>query len=210
MDQFTRLVERMLPERASPLTRCLDPSALATPILAVEAVRRTIARSLAAVCGSIEMALTAASAGEPNRPGKDAMSVAEAADALRQAQVFLSDVAGPPDTDEEQRRLTSTLHALDHASRLAESASGEIDFGTMRDGGPDDVRAGQLCADAMRSATSIAGDVVAPPDIAQSPRIAPRDAASTPTEASLVQLERCAADLGELRGSHRSSTLGAV
>jgi phosphate:Na+ symporter len=37
--------------------------------------------------------------------------VREAADALRQAQVFLSDVAGPPDTDDEQRRLTSTLHA---------------------------------------------------------------------------------------------------
>lgn len=42
---FTRLVERILPERGSPLTRCLDSSALATPIVAVEAVRRTIARA---------------------------------------------------------------------------------------------------------------------------------------------------------------------
>src|SRR6201988_3877974 len=33
VDPFTRLVERILPERGSPLTRCLDPSALATPIL---------------------------------------------------------------------------------------------------------------------------------------------------------------------------------
>ncbi|HEY2528619.1 MAG TPA: hypothetical protein VGJ20_11850 [Xanthobacteraceae bacterium] len=53
IDRFTRLVERILPERGSPLTRCLDPSALATPIVAVEAVRRTIARTLAAVCGSV-------------------------------------------------------------------------------------------------------------------------------------------------------------
>src|SRR5215813_7215309 len=35
IDRFTRLVERILPERGSPLARCLDPSALATPIVAV-------------------------------------------------------------------------------------------------------------------------------------------------------------------------------
>src|SRR5262245_28150543 len=52
--RFTRLVEHILPERGSPLTRCLDPSALASPIVAVEAVRRTIARALAAMCGSTE------------------------------------------------------------------------------------------------------------------------------------------------------------
>ncbi len=46
IDRFTQFVERMLPERGSQLTRCLDPSALATPIAAVEAVRRTIARAL--------------------------------------------------------------------------------------------------------------------------------------------------------------------
>src|SRR6185369_9211471 len=54
IDRFTRLVERILPERGSPLTRCLDSSALATPIVAVEAERRTIARALATVCCSIE------------------------------------------------------------------------------------------------------------------------------------------------------------
>src|SRR5262249_56452277 len=41
IDQFTRFVERILPERTSALTRCLDPAALAIPIAAVEAVRRT-------------------------------------------------------------------------------------------------------------------------------------------------------------------------
>ena len=70
IDSFTRLVERILPERGSPLTRCLDPSALATPIVAVEAVRRTIARALVAVCSSIEPTLAAASRGEPIRPRK--------------------------------------------------------------------------------------------------------------------------------------------
>src|SRR5262250_2315293 len=58
--RFTRLVEHILPERGSPLTRCLDPSALASPIVAVEAVRRTIARALVAVCSSVEPTLAAA------------------------------------------------------------------------------------------------------------------------------------------------------
>jgi phosphate:Na+ symporter len=209
IDRFTRLVERILPERGSPLTRCLDPSALATPIVAVEAVRRTIARALAAVCGPVEAALVAETRGQPV-PGKDAISVHEAVDALRQAQVFLSDVAGPPDTDDEQRRLTSTLHALDHASRLAETAGG-IDLGPVR-GGPDDARAGRLCADAMRIATSVADDVAVLPGIDQSPRASPAASAAEAlsTDEALFQLERCATELEKLQRTHRSATLGAV
>jgi phosphate:Na+ symporter len=215
IDRFTQFVERILPERGSRLTRCLDPSALATPIVAVEAVRRTIGRALTAVCCSVEAALGAASRGEPVRPGKDAISVPEAADALRQSQIFLSDVAGPPDSNDEQQRLTSTLHALDHASRLTEIAGGEIQFGAAG-GGPDDARAGQLCADAMRSAASIAGEVASPPDINQSSGTMPvsygtdADAAAVSTEQALVQLERCAAELKELQRGCRSATLGAV
>jgi len=217
IDRFTRLVERILPERASPLTRYLDPSALETPIVAVEAVRRMIARALEAVCGSVEAALAPVNGDEPARRAKDAISVPEAADALRQAQVFLSDVTGPPDSDDEQRRLTSTLHALDHASRLAETANGKIDFGTLGSG-PDDARAGQLCADAMRSATSVAGEVESPPDIGQAPRATPAppnsdptsDAVAASTEEALVQLERSATQLKEMQRSYRSATLGAV
>jgi phosphate:Na+ symporter len=140
IDHFTRLVEHILPERGSPLTRCLDPSALATPMVAVEAVRRTLARALIVLCGLVQAALAAAESGEPFRPRKG-ISAAEAAEALREARVFLSDVTGPPDSDDEQRRLTSTLHALDHAVRMAETASSEVDFGTVR-AGPDDARAG--------------------------------------------------------------------
>ena len=204
IERFTRLVERILPERGSLLTRWLDPSALATPIVAVEAVRRTIARALAAVCGSLEAALVAETRGEPV-PRRDAIWVHEAGDALRQAQVFLSDVAGPPDTDEDQRRLTSTLHALDHASRLAETAAA-IDFGTVR-GGPDDSRAGELCADAMRIATAVAVDVAVPPN---EPSPAATGTQALSTDEALVQLERRATELDTLQRSHRSVTLGAV
>jgi phosphate:Na+ symporter len=205
IDRFTRLVERILPERGSPLTQCLDPSALATAFVAVEAVRRTIARALVAVCGAVDGSLAAASRDQPVRPRKDAVSLSEAADALRQAQVFLSDVPGPPDSDDEQRRLTSTLHALDHASRLAETATAGIDWTTVR-GGPDDERAGQLCADAMQSAAAVAGEVAAP--VSQSPPVPL--AASAPAEEALAQLERCAAELSALRAGHRRATLAEV
>ena len=127
---------------------------------------------------------------------------------MRQAKVFLSDVAGPPDTDDEQLRLTSTLHALDHASRLAETVGG-IDFGTVR-GGPDEARAGALCADAMRIATSLADDVALLPSIDQPDSPAASDARALSTDKALVQLEGCTTELEKLQRTHRSATLGAV
>ncbi len=123
VDKFTRFVERILPERGSPLTRCLDPAALATPIAAVEGARRTVARALEAMCGFINARLEANNPGGAVRSAD--VSITEAAAALRQTQVFITDVSGPPETEEDQRRLTSTLHALDHASRLAEAAGKE-------------------------------------------------------------------------------------
>jgi len=207
---FTRFVERLLPERSSPLTRCLDPSALATPIAAVEAVRRTVARALRVVCRSVDVTLAATTGGGLVRQPKDAISVPEAADALRQAQVFMSDVNGPPESDDEQRRLTSTLHALDHASRLAETMGEEAAFGTVSSG-PDDVRAAQLCAEAMRNAASIAGGVAALPEHEMpGSSEAALDTPATSAEDALVRLERCAKALVELRSTHRAATLSAV
>jgi phosphate:Na+ symporter len=62
---------------------------------------------------------------------KGAPSAQEAAEALERALEFMSDVSGPPETDDEQRRITSTLHALDHATLLAEIA-GEASFKTAK------------------------------------------------------------------------------
>jgi phosphate:Na+ symporter len=200
VDWFTRLVERILPERGSPLTRYLDRSALETPIVAVEAVRRTVARALATICGSVEARLAGRT--EPIRVGKETVSVPDAADALSQAQIFLSDVTGPPDTEEEQQSLTSTLHALDYASRLADAASAVINVGSL-DGGPEDIRAATLCAEAMGSAILIARSVEPPPDMAESPHL-------VSTDNALAELERCKTELQQLRRTHRSVTLGAV
>ena len=208
--RFTQLVERILPERGSPLTRCLDPPALATPIVAVEAVRRTVARVLLTVCGSVEAALAGRAA--PVRLGKEAVTVQDAAEALRHAQKFLSDVTGPPETDDEQQRLTSVLHALDHASRLTEAANGGVNFATVGDG-PEDIRARELCEEAMRTAAAIARAVAAPvpPLVAASRRA---DAMAGPravrTDEAIAELDRCRTQLGEVLRTHRSATLGAV
>ena len=212
IDRFTRFVERILPERGSPLTRCLDPAALVTPIAAEEAVRRTVARSLGTMCGSIGEVLTAAKHGTSVR----AVSVTEASDALRQAGEFMSEASGPPESEEEQERLTSTLHALDHASRLAEVAGEKGELGSVP-GGFEDVRAAGLCAEAMRNAVLIAGEVGALPDARD--QIAPVEAIDgdkevaangAPTEQAMVQLEHCAKTLRELQRAHREVTLSSV
>lgn len=212
IDRFTRFVERILPERGSPLTRCLDPAALVTPLAAEEAVRRTVARSLGTMCGSIGEVLTAAEHGTSVR----AVSLTEASDALRQAGEFISEASGPPESEQEQERLTSTLHALDHASRLAEVAGEKGELGSVP-GGSEDVRAAGLCAEAMRNAVLIAGEVGALPDARD--QAAPVEALDgqkevaangVPTEQAIVQLEHCANTLRELQRAHREVTLSSV
>jgi phosphate:Na+ symporter len=216
IDRFTRFVERILPERASPLTRCLDPAALETPIAAEEAVRRTVARSLGTMCGSIGEALTATNHGTPVRAGKEAVSVTEASDALRQAREFMSEASAPPESGEEQERLTSTLHALDHASRLAEVASEKGELRSVPSGS-EDVRAAELCAEAMRNAVLIAGEVGALPDgpdpaAPVEPLDGQKEVAGNgaPTEQAMLQLEHCAITLSELQRAHRKATLSSV
>ena len=149
---------------------------------------------------------------------KSAASVTEAAEALEKALKFLSDVSGPPEDEDEQRRVTSTLHALDHATRLAETASGKAVFTTAK-GGPEDVRAAEFCAEAMQCAASVVAEVAAEPaDIDRArPIKARRNATGSPeadatlaAPAALVRLEEAAKALGALRLAHRSATLGKV
>jgi phosphate:Na+ symporter len=201
IERFTRLVERIVPERASPLTRCLDPSALMTPIAAVEAVRRTVARALGVLCGAVAATLGAASRPEPERQGRDGATLLQASDALRQARAFVSGVSEPPASHEEQRRLTETLYALDYASRLSELTGPSVTIGVPR-GDADDARARELSGEAMRAAVVVADDVAASHDPVAGP------AASTAE--SLTRLVHCEKAMGDLRASHRKVTLDAV
>jgi phosphate:Na+ symporter len=193
IDTFTRFVERILPERRSPLTRCLDRAALDTPLAAEEAVRRTVARALEAICESVGAALTS----------PRAVSIGLAGDALREAREFISEASGPPESEEEQERLTNTMHALDDASRLAEVAGEKGELGSL--GAAEDVRAAELCAEAMRNAALIAGEVGATSDEQKEIPVDP-----TSIEQALVQLQHGATTLRELKPLHRKVTLGAV
>ncbi|HWK49172.1 MAG TPA: hypothetical protein VNR40_04765, partial [Steroidobacter sp.] len=174
-------------------TRPLDPAALETPLAAEEAVRRTVARSLGTICDAVDAALTTGRA----------VSVGLAGDALREAREFISEASGPPESEQEQERLISTLHALDDTSRLAEIAGEKGDLG-WEAGESEDVRARELCVEAMRSAALIA-------DEAGKARAEKQE---TENDTSIAQargqLEGCAKALRDLRPAHRRATLSAV
>lgn len=215
ISSFTRFVERILPDRGSTLTRWLDPSALAVPIAAEEAVRRTVAQALGTICQSLGGFL----AGTP-RDGQAALPVEEAASALSQAQEFMSEVSRPPDSPDEQRRLTLTMHALNHAQRLAEVAAAENDSWTAHNR-EEDIRAARLCAEAMRYAAEIATQVAAATGSSvksdshrESSVSQPFDAKiiepTSPIQEALGRLEQCAKELRSLQKNHRVATLGAI
>ena len=132
---FTRLIERIVPDRGAPATRYLDPAALAaSPIVAVEAARRTVAHVLWGLCSS-------------------ATPAAQASDTLRQVNAFLSKVTEPLPSEDEQQWFIDTLHALDHTIQLAEAIGEETAAETSLDS-PDEQRAVQLYTDAMLSAAN--------------------------------------------------------
>jgi phosphate:Na+ symporter len=192
---FTRLIERIVPERGSPLTRGLDSAALAgAPTVAVEAVRRTVARVLEALCS-------------PEGAG-DAM-VRDASDALQQARGFVSKVTGPLASEEEQRWLISTVHALDHTAQLAGVIEENAKIDVTLDS-PDERRAAALCAEGKRSAAAVASPLTHPSVPRTTMSAAPGAKPADTADAVVERLERCSTELADLRLQHRRATLDSV
>ena len=133
MGPFTRLIERFVPERGSPFTKYLDPASLRSPMVAVEAVRRTIERALETLCVATASGLDRAVQGGTARPVLDDVTRAQASDALQEASAFLSK-SDPPPSEEGHEWFTSTVHALDHAGRLAEAVDAMAKTGVATDG----------------------------------------------------------------------------
>lgn len=197
---FTRIVERLLPSKETPLQRALDPSALASPVLAVEAARRVVADILTKTAVSVSAALSGVAA--PPSQG------AAAAAALDEVRDFLSELKEPPETEAERLRLTSTLHALDHAARLVEAvAEGNVP-------GPPaaashDLRVAELCKEAMRAAQVVGGSITS--ESALSPQAAPIGWSASPEVAeALTKVEDAAKRLAALQRGHRATTLASV
>jgi phosphate:Na+ symporter len=192
---FTRLIERIVPERGSPLTRGLDSAALAgAPTVAVEAVRRTVARVLEALCAS--------------QRGGDAM-VRDASDALQRARVFVSKVTGPLASEEEQRWLISTVHALDHTAQLAGAIEENAKIDVTLDS-PDERRAAALCAEAKRSAAAVVRPLTHPSEPRRAMSVASGVKPADTADEVVERLKRCSNELAALRLEHRRATLESV
>ncbi|MBB3542592.1 MULTISPECIES: Na/Pi symporter [unclassified Rhizobium] len=196
---FTRTVERLLPSKQTALQQALDPSALASPVIAVETARRVIA----GVLGRIAAAVSATLSG-----GGTQSTEANDAAALLEVRAFLSELSAGPETDAERQRMTSTLHALDHASRLLES---------LADGGPlrhpaeatDGLRTTDLCTRTMRAVEAIAGSITS--ECALTIKATPIGwNVSAEVAVALADAEAAASALEVLQRNHRAAILASV
>src|SRR5262245_11809336 len=198
---FTRIVERLLPSKQTPLQRALDPSALASPVIAVETARRVVADVLTTTAASVSAVLSGGA-------GPAARDTAAAAAALEEVRDFLSELKEPPETEAERLRMTSTLHALDHASRLVEVlADGGLSGRTAE--APHDLRAAELCTQAMCAAQSVGSSITS--ESALSAQAAPIGwSVSSEVAAALAEVEDAARELDALQRDHRAVTLASV
>jgi phosphate:Na+ symporter len=196
---FNRVVERLLPSKQTALERALDPNALASPVIAVETARRVVADALTTTTASISATLS-------NEGGASAQNTPAAAAALEEVQDFLSKLKAPPETEAERLRMTSTLHALDHTSRLVEMmAAGGLPSAE----GPEDLRAAELCTQTLRAAQTIGSSITS--ECALSAQAAPIGWKMSPeVAAALAEMEGVARELDALQRSHRTATLASV
>jgi phosphate:Na+ symporter len=216
MGPFTRAIERLVPERGSPFTKYLDPASLRSPMVAVEAVRRTIERALETLCGAAANGLDGAAKGAMVRLAIDEATRLQASDGVREASDFLSK-SDPPPSEDGHAWFTSTVHALDHASRLAEAVDAMAKTGVATDG-PEEISAAALCAKSMRDAGGAAANlaVAAGPGHAAGDELAqkiaknPVEGRAEPGKDVAQDLECAAKALADLRASHRSVTLDMV
>lgn len=192
---FARFVERLLPARQTPLQRALDPSALASPVIALESARRVVADVLATTAASVSAELS----GGP--PLADRQS---AAAALEEVRDFLSGLEAPLETESERRHQTSLLHALDHAARLVAITAEDRDHDAAVEGD-----AAALCARIMSAAQTVGGSITA--ESALSAQAEAIDWIVSPEiAAALADAEAATGELDALERSHRASTLGSV
>jgi phosphate:Na+ symporter len=103
--------------------------------------------------------------------------------------------------------MTSTLHALDHTSRLVEILA---DGGLGRSAGaPHDLRAAELCAQTVRAAQVVSGSITS--ECALSTQAAPIGWSVSPeVAAALAAAERAVRELDAMQRNHRAATLASV
>ncbi len=196
---FTRVVERLIPSKESPFQRALDSSVLASPIVAIETVRRAVAQILDTTTASFTKALSA-------NAWPRAEDNAANDHALEEVRDFLSELKEPPETDEERWRLTSILHALDHVDRLVETLPADGASGQQV---RDQQLAVDLCMQSLRAAGTIAASITS--ESALSARAEPIAWNVAPEVAeALEQAEHAARELAAVAEDIRITALESV
>lgn len=109
---FARLVSRIIPERGPALTRFLDPSLIEVPAVALEAARRTVLETAAAV-----VEVFRAAGKRPERRSLPGQTLDAADSALAETRRFLGMLHGV-ETPIDRAWHLSLLHAIDHLDRL--------------------------------------------------------------------------------------------
>lgn len=197
---FTRVVERLLPSRQTALQRALDPSTLTSPVIAVETARRVVADVVSTTAASVSAALS-------GRGGHVAHDAAAAA-TLEEVWGFLSELKEPPETEAERLRMTSTLHALEHASRLVEAVT-DCGLEIQTAAAAHNIHVAELCARTMHGAEAVGNSITS--ETALGAQAAPIGWNVSPEiAAALAEAENAARDLDAMRREHRAATLASV
>jgi phosphate:Na+ symporter len=198
---FTSVVARLLPAKETALERALDPSAQANPVIAIETTRRVVAEILKTTTASVSAALSA-------EAGSAVDGVTMAAATLAKAQDFLSELREPPKTDEERFRLTSTMHALEHSSRLVEILE-QFRLPGHLSRAAGDVPMAALCVHAMSAVQMVSASITA--ETALTILAEPISwTVSAEIGAALIEAERLAKELGILQRDYRATILASV
>jgi len=118
MGPFSALIERMIPERGSPLIRHLDRSVIQIPAVAVEVALRS-AREIAAAT-----LRASAEACDPQRPPPPDKQREELRHAHEQLHGFLAELRAKPETLGGYDTHVSVLKLLDHSEQLLAQLDG--------------------------------------------------------------------------------------
>lgn len=108
-DRFAKLIERLIPELGSPLTRHLDRSLTETPAVALAASQLALTATAQQVANQLL---------EGIKDGKWSLSHLETSAAIEEIKDFLGSLRAVPDDPVLSQYRVSQLHALDHLMRL--------------------------------------------------------------------------------------------
>ncbi len=107
---FSRLIERLLPDRGDRLTRFLDLSVTQLGPVAIEAARRCVAEIMRETLDDLRQALEGARGRQDH--------AAKLHRALDEVQTFLHRLSAGTQSDDDVQRHAAILHAVEHTSLL--------------------------------------------------------------------------------------------